>query len=277
MQTVKFLMLAAIAAVAARADFSYTTVTKTAMGEHTSKHYIKGQKMITDNGDTVTVMDLDAQTMTIINRTAKTYSVKPFSELFKQSSATATTASADFKKTGQHKNINGFDAEEVVVTMAVENTQSKQPAAKVQMQMEMHLWIAADVPGIEEEGRFFQRNADRMPWAAMTQGSAAMADMQRKLAAMHGIPVLQTMKMQNGNPQQQAQMDQNMAQMRAKMEEMKKQGGQQAAMADQILARMGAASSGSAFDSTSESTGFSTTPVPDSVFAIPADYRNVGK
>jgi hypothetical protein len=54
---------------------------------------------------------------------------------------------------------------------------------------------------------------------------------------------------------------------------MKKQGGPQAAMADQMLARMGGGSS----DITNESSGFSASPVPDSVFAIPADYQKVDK
>ena len=51
MKTIRLLMLSVIAALAAHADFSYTTVCKTPAGERTSKHYIKGQKMITDDGD----------------------------------------------------------------------------------------------------------------------------------------------------------------------------------------------------------------------------------
>jgi hypothetical protein len=75
--------------------------------------------------------------------------------------------------------------------------------------------------------------------------------------------------MGSANPQQQAQMDQA----RARIEEMKKQGGPQAAMADQMLARMGGGSS----DITNESSGFSANPVPDSASAIPADYQRVDK
>ena len=44
-------------------------------------------------------------------------------------------------------------------------------------------------------------------------------------------------------------------------------------MADQMLARMGGGSS----DITNESSGFSASPVPDSAFAIPADYQKVDK
>jgi hypothetical protein len=272
MKTIRFLMLTAIAALAAHADFSYNTVSKTPAGERTSKHYIKGQKMITDDGDRMTIMDLDAQTMTTINKTQKTYSVRPFSELYNKSATAGMSVNADIKKTGQHKNINGFDAEEMVMTMVVDSTQAQRPGAKgqpAQMQMEMHIWFAPDVPGINEAHAFYEKNADRMPWAAMAGGNASMAEIQHKMATMHGIPVLTVMKMGSANPQQQAQMDQA----RARIEEMKKQGGPQAAMADQMLARMGGGSS----DITSESSGFSASPVPDSVFAIPADYQKVDK
>jgi hypothetical protein len=73
------------------------------------------------------------------------------------------------------------------------------------------------------------------------------------------------------SPQQQAQM----AQMRAQMEAMQKQGGPQSAGAAQALARMNAMSSGGGggSDMRMESSGFSGAPVPDSVFAIPAGYQ----
>jgi hypothetical protein len=270
MKTTRLFLLTGIIAAAAHADFSYTTVTKSPGGETTSKHYIKGQKSITDNGSTVIVMDFDAQTMTTVNKPQKTYSVKSFSDLAGKSAAAGVSMNADIKKTGQHKNINGFDAEELVVTMAVDSKQAQRPGATGQpMQVEMHMWLASDVPGIEELHAFYQKNADRMPWAALSQGNGSMAEIQHKLATMHGIPVLTVMKMGSANPQQQAQMDQA----RARMEEMKKQGGPQAAMAEQMLARMG----GSSSDITSESSGFSAAPVADSVCAVPADYQKVDK
>ena len=85
--------------------------------------------------------------------------------------------SADIKKTGQHKTINGFDAEEMVVTMVVDNTQAQRPGAKgqpAQMQMEMHIWFASDVPGIDTAHAFYEKNADRMPWAAMAGGNTSI-------------------------------------------------------------------------------------------------------
>jgi hypothetical protein len=271
LKTLRFLMLTVVIAVAAHADFSYITVSKTAAGERTSKHYVKGQKLITEDGDRVTVMDLDAQTMTTINKAQKTYSVRPFSEFLNPSATAGMNVNADIKKTGQRKNINGFDAEEMLVTMQMDSPQAKQP---MKMQMEMHFWVASDVPGIEEMRAFYEKNADRLPWAALAQGNASLGEIQRKMAAMHGVPVLTTMKMKSA--QQTPEMEQKMAAMRTQMEAMKAQGGAQAAMADKVLAQMGGASS-STFDATNESSGFSARPVPDSVFAIPAGYQQIAK
>jgi len=102
----------------------------------------------------------------------------------------------------------------------------------------------------------------------MSGGMSGMAEIQRKLAALRGIPVMSIVKMGGANPQRQAQMEQA----RAQVEAMKKQGGAQAALADKMLAQMGGPS-----EITNESSGFSTLPVSDSVFAIPPDYRKVDK
>jgi len=148
------------------------------------------------------------------------------------------------------------------------------------MVMETAMWLSPDVPGAAEMRAFYQKNMERFPWTAMTAGTSpsmqkAMADMQKQIARRGGIPLLQVIKMKSGgNEAQQAQMQQGMAQARAQMEAMRKQGGKQAEMAEQALARMGAmgGGGGSLFEVTMESSGFSTASVPDSVFAIPAGY-----
>jgi hypothetical protein len=267
MRALGFLMLTVLAALTARADFSYSTVSKTPAGERIIKHYFKGQKIIEDSGASVTVRDLDSQTQTTIDKTTKTYSVKPFSEIVSKSTVAGLSVQTDARKTGQRKNINGFDTEETVVTMAVESGQSKQPGAKVQSQMEFDVWMASDVPGIEEMLAFYRKNADRMPWVAMAAGNPGIAEVQRMMATAHGIPLLTTVRMKTAGANEQ------IAQGRARLEEMKKQGGPQAAMAEKLLAQLG----GSEPIATNESTGFSASPVPDSVFAIPAGYQKVDK
>jgi hypothetical protein len=268
------LMLAA--SFVARADFSYTTTQKNPGGESTSKHYLKGQKMMT-------VMDFAAQTITTINNTNKTYRVRKFSDL--GSTTMQGDVQVDVKSSGQKKTINGFNASEVVMTMQMDNPGTPD-APKIQM--EMHLWISPDVPGAQEQHAFYQKNLGKFPWSAMAQGAnpsmqKAMAELQRKMADMNGIAVLQTVKMGGGGGGGAGVSDSHadqMAQARARLEEMQKQGGPQAQAAAQALARMGAApggGGGSGFEINMESSNFSTASIPDSIFAIPAGYQQSEK
>src|SRR5450755_243601 len=81
-----------VAASSAFADFSYITTLKpsgnapsgnapSADGGQTIRRYYKGQKMLNDTGSAATILDFDAQTVTTINKSQKTYSVRPFGDL----------------------------------------------------------------------------------------------------------------------------------------------------------------------------------------------------
>jgi hypothetical protein len=282
----KLFALALAAATAAHADFSYTTTTKGPV-EQTSKHYLKGDKMMTDNGNTAMIIDFAAQTVTHIDKANKTYTVSKVSDVASGPAQDAKVEmSGDFKETGQRKTINGFNASQATLNMQVEMAQGPQPGMK--MQMEMELWLSPDVPGYSEMEAFYKRNMSRFPWAAMAQGSnasmrATMAELQKKMAGMHGAPVLEIIHSKMGGagapsmtPQQQAQMEKAKAQIEA----MQKQGGPQAAAAAQMLARMNAMSGGSGgggMEITIEASGFSAAPIPDSVFAAPDGYKSAAK
>jgi len=289
MKTVTVLVLTLVAVCTARADFSYTTTRKSSQGPisgappQTTKHYLKGQKMKMDNGDTATIMDFDAQTITTINNTRKTYSVTQFNELSKALDKAGVDTEVDVTDTGQHKSINGFEASEIIMTVAMDGPQAGSPGMKVAM--EMDTWVSSAVPGAQQYQAFYHKNADRFPWVALGGGGnssaqKAMADMQKKIASTGAVPVLQVVKMKtSGNEAQTAKAQASLAQTRARLDEMKKRGGQQAAMADQLLARMSATPAagglGLMFETTVESSDFSTTSIPDSVFAIPVGYQMV--
>jgi hypothetical protein len=281
----KLLLLAFAAGTAAHADFSYTTTRKGASipgaaADQASKHYLKAQKMMTDTGDKATIIDFEAQTITTIDRAKQTYAVLKFSDLNTAAGQdTNVNVSMDVKETGQHKTINGFNASEAVMTMQMDTPQTQQAGMK--MQMEIHNWLSPDVPGYSELEAFYKRNMSRFPWTAMAEGSnpslrAAMMEMQKKMAAMHGVTVLQVVRMGGGAPAMSPQQQVQMEKARAQMEAMQKQGGPQAAAMAQALARMGGAPGGG-MEITSESTGFSTEAIPDSVFAIPAGFQQAVK
>jgi hypothetical protein len=294
MKTAYLTILALACSLTARADFSYTQTRKSASGmagaaasaagNQTSKHYMKGQKMKTDSGSTALIMDFEAQTITTINNDQKTYTVTKFADTAEVLKKAGADVSVDVKETGQRKTVNGFNASQVMMTMSMEGMQGAPPGTKMVMEMEM--WISSDVPGAQESRAFFQKNGGRIPWASMGAGAnpqmqKSMAEMQKKVAALGGVPVMQIVRMKMGGAGGDAQMQQMqgaMAQAMARMEEMKKQGGEQAKMAEQMMARMGGArgaggGGGSLFEVTMESSGFSTASIPDSVFAIPDGYQ----
>ncbi len=300
MKTFTLLALAALSAASALADLSYTTTEKTTGGtlavfasaadNRTTKYFLKGQKMKVDKGDNTLILDFDAQTITTINHTAKTVSVKGLDD--GSAAGTGPDVKIDVKETGQKKTINGFSASEIVITVEMDQP-GRGGGSFMKTQMEMDLWISPDPPGAGELRSFYMANASRFPYAAIFGGDAKWAEMQKKLAAMNGVQVEMVARTKSAvgaasaggaagvPPMSDAQMAQ-FAQVRAQMEQMAKNGVPVAVMVQQQRMAGGAPAaansntpSGVLLESTSDSTGFSTSSIPDSVFRIPADYKRI--
>lgn len=280
MKAAYVMTLAIATSLTALADFSYTSTTKSGgpgMGNQSTKTYLKGQKLKTDVGGTAFIMDFGAETFTSIDNTSKTYTVTKFSELGQTMKDSGAELKVDVRETGQKKDINGFASREVIMTMDVTMDAPGRGAQK--MSMEMQMWISSAVPGAAELRAFYQRNAAKFPYSAMAGGGAnqgmakAMADLQKKMISMDGVPVLQIMKMKM---QMDPQMAKAMADAQKQLEQMKKANPEQAKMMEQAMGgRMGGG--GSLFEVTTESTGFSSASIPDSLFAIPAGYTQKPK
>jgi hypothetical protein len=274
------------ATATAYADFSYTVAQKNQGGPAAIaavppiKYMYKGQKMMTDRGTAATIVDFDAQTITTLNKTERTYSVTRFSDLGHPTKQVDIDAKVDVKETGQKKTINGFTASQTVMTMEVDNPQTRQAGMK--MQIEMEFWRSSDVPGAQEVKAFYQRNSASFPWYTLVGSGAggmqkAMADAARKMAGSGGVTLLQTVRAKSAGPGGDAQAAQ-MQKARAQMEAMIQQGGPAGDAARQALARMGGmGAAGSLFEMTMESSDFSTSSVPDSAFAIPAGFQKVDR
>ena len=289
MKTANVLILTLAVGLVGHADFSYNTAPKDAGGKQAAsgqsqKYYFKGSKMRVDNGDTATIVDFDAKMFTTINNGAKTYSVTPFSSVTAAEQQAGAGIKIDAKDTGEHRVINGYNASQLLLTATLEGGQTGR-AGMPAMQLEAEIWISNDVPGVQELRSFYQRNASSLPWAAISGSEnpnlrAAMIEVEKKLTSMGGVPVLRVTRVKAaGNDAQAAQMQQQMSQARARLEAMSKQGGPQAAAAQQALARMGAmgGGSGSLFESTVESKDFSTSSIPDSMFSVPAGYQKTDR
>jgi hypothetical protein len=290
-----FALLALVAALPAQADFSYKVTRKSGgamasvVGNQptVSTYYYKGQKMKIDDGTRSTIVDFGARTITSIDASAKTVTVKSFDNA--GAAQDNVDVKIDVKETGTKKAVNGFNASEAVMTMDVDSPQSRMGP----MQMEMDMWLSGEVPGAEQLRAFHEKNAANFPWAAMQGGGnpqmqAAIAQAQRKMAAMKGVPVQQVIRVKApGNAgmnapgisaSDSARMQGGMEQARARLEAMKAMGGQQAAIAEQMLAKLGggpgAGRPASALvEITMDSSEFSDAAIPDSVFAIPGDYQ----
>ena len=301
MKTAVVLALALSLSAAARADFSYTTTRKTTGGAMagmaggaagSSKVYVKGQRMKIEDGNIAILVDFDAQTITTLNNAKKTISVRGFGD--SAPAGAGAEVKVDAKETGQRKTVNGFDARELLLTMEADMAQGRGMGGPMggKMQVEVDMWISSDVPGSQELRSFYVKNASRFPWSAMAAGGnpslqAAMAEVQKKMAAMDGVQVQQIVRIKPapGGPAmpaapqmtgaQAAQMDQA----RARLEAMRAQGGPQAAFAEQALTGAGAGAGNSSvlIEITADSSDFSTAVVPASVFAIPDGYTKVAE
>jgi hypothetical protein len=282
------LFLTLFGGLTAQADFSYDMTMKSSSGmaaaapgsNRVTKTYLKGQKMKRDSGSTAMILDFDAQTITNIDNNQKNYSVTKFSDIGAAAGQSGLEVKVDVKETGQRKTVNGFNASEIVLSMDVDNVAGRQAGMK--MHMEMDIWISPDVPGGQELRSFYQRNAGRFPWSALAADGGrgnqsmrnAMAEVQRKMADLKGVPVLQVIKMGGaGNDAQIAQMQKATEQARAQLEEMKRQGKLPPQMEETLKRMTGGSQGGSLFETTMESSDFSANPIPDSVFAIPAGYQ----
>jgi len=268
------LLLAGTLAVAARADFSYiTTIKSGGPGAGTvTKHKIKGNKMRLDTAGNTTLFDLDSQTMSTLNHGAKTYTVKRLSDLGSPTAKVGTELKADIRETGQKKQISAIPCRQVLMTMSM-------GPANGNMTIESEMWVSADVPGGTEMQAIGVRMSEKgvFTGGGDPQSRKMMADLQRQMAKVNGIPVLQATRMKAGDDAMAKQLKQQMAAMRAQMEALKKAGGKQAEMADKVLATMGGGGGKYLMEITSVSSAFAAATLAASEFVVPAGYKKADR
>jgi len=180
---------------------------------------VKGNQMVHGSKDHATVIDLDSETITEINFQKKQYSVMTFAEMTQameramqqgkdkpaadgKPNDVKTDLKVDIKSTGQTKQINGYDAKEMLVTMQMDATDEK-TGNKGGMQILSSMWVAPKVAGYDEIREFHMRMAKKLAWTpgassmmgARPDMARAMANVYKEGAKLDGIPLLQVMKM----------------------------------------------------------------------------------
>ena len=231
---VAFAGIMTLAASTAFADFTYQETTKITggalisamkvagvfskqarqMGEPMqSTVAVKGDRLVHRSKIHASVIDLASQTITSIDLEKKTYSVMTFEEMkqaLEQMAQKMQQKKADqpdlkykvsVDKTGKTKQINGFEAKEMILKMEMEGT-DKKSGQSGSMVVTADTWIAPSVPGYAEVREFYKKMAEKIHWtpsggmfATRPDVAEGMAEVYKESAKLDGMPVFQTMTM----------------------------------------------------------------------------------
>ncbi|MEQ1886018.1 MAG: hypothetical protein ABL967_13220 [Bryobacteraceae bacterium] len=219
-----------------RADFTYTETTQMTGGSMAammrslgplagkarepivSTHIVKGNRQATVTRNTISVMDLDKETITNIDTDKKQFSVMTFAEMKKQmeealakmqgrqKNDVKTSFKIAAKATGNTKTVQGLNAKEMQLTVTTEFADAKSGQSGA-MDMVTNSWMAP-VPGYEELREFNTKMALKLgatfgsgmqQIAQMNPGQGnmtqAMEELAKEMQKLDGIPVESLVKM----------------------------------------------------------------------------------
>ena len=129
------------------------------------------------------------------------------------------TYKVDVQRTGKKDKVNGFDAENVIVTITATSKDASTGESGGSYTMKMDLWLSAQVPGQAEVAAFYRRYAEKMGFDPQVQNQFAglarqygdaMKQAAAKLKDLKGYPVRSTVTVSFGaeaTPEQQAQIE----------------------------------------------------------------------
>ena len=222
----------------ASADFSYVRTTKTSASPtiQTTKQFLKGQKLRMEHGDVASIVDFTSRTITTIDNKRKVYTVHKLPD----GQGAAKTAASLSRVAPQIHDVRESGRKKKIgayhakeVVLTMDAGTS--PITGNQMQLEAEVWLASDVPGMREL-QAFQREGNAMSPAPAAGGASAGLE-----------------KMIAGLQQKTAGMD---------------------GLPVLEVVKLRSSKDGPAMiEITLETGGFSTAPLPDSLFAVPAGYR----
>ena len=273
---------------------------------------VKGDRMVHRSAMHATIVDLASETITTIDLEKKTYYVMTFDQMkqmleqmqknMQQQRPNGDQTEMKFKvsadSTGQAKQVNGFDAKELILKMEMEGTDQKSGQTG-SMVVTADTWIAPSVPGYSEVRDFHRRMAEKLHWTPngnmfMNRPDVAegMAELYKESAKLDGIPVFQTTTMgaagtapaDGSNPQpaaQQAPADKpsvggalgGALGSRFGLGRRKSQDSQAQAAAP--ASSSGGSASGALLVMTTEMTDFSANAVDASQFEVPAGFQKI--
>ena len=184
---------------------------------------LHGNRMARSNPHSTEIIDLDQQTITIIDHDKHNYSVMTFQQMQQaianamakakqQSSASSNqqpaigSAQMNFDahvtSSGATRTINGLQAKEALLRITMIASANDGSNVKAGMAATSEMWLVPETPGMEELRAFSQRMAQELSvdttasqmsglLAAQPGGAEALADLKKETSKMQGFPVLQ--------------------------------------------------------------------------------------
>jgi hypothetical protein len=213
------------------------------------------------------------------------------------------------KDTGNTKEIDGYQTKEMVLRMEMQATDQKS-GQQGSMVISSDIWLAPSVAGYQEVRAFYTRMGEKLAFnpgggmfASSPEASKNMGELYKEIGKLDGIPVLQTISMgvpgqpgsgdasaQPGGGGQQQQQQQQQPAARPSLggalggalggkfglgKKKQQQDDQSSTAQPSQQQQQGNGNPGSLMEATTEMSGFSSEPVDESAFAVPAGFKKV--
>jgi hypothetical protein len=256
---------------------------------------------------TVTTIDMQRKTYTVMTFEEYRRMMEQMAQKMHQSQDQG--GKMEFKvsatEPGNTKEIAGYQTKEMVLRMEMQATDQKS-GQQGSMVISSDIWLAPSVAGYQEVRAFYTRMGEKLAFnpgggmfASSPEASKNMGELYKEIGKLDGIPVLQTISMggmgqpgsgdasaQPGSGGQQQQQQQPAARpslggalggaLGGKFGlGRKKQQDDQASTGQQSQQQQGGGNPGSLMEATTEMSGFSSDPVDESNFAVPAGFKRV--
>jgi hypothetical protein len=119
------------------------------------------------------------------------------------------TFTVDVKRTGTRETVNGFPAEQAIITCVGKPKHPEKGAENTEIRMVMDLWLTKSAPGAQEQAEFARRFAEKLGLDLQLPGVSAMArqmygngmkELAAKMKGLGGVTVRSTFTIE-GSPE----------------------------------------------------------------------------
>lgn len=222
--------------------------------DQTWKVYLKGNKLARIGGDSSTLIDLDAGTMTTIDNEHRSYTVMSFDDMNRQmqemqQKMNKRGGGADVKfnvkvdPTGKTSEIDGKTAKEYILTLTAQGQEG------AGMSVRSDMWAVPSEAGADELRDFHKRLSEKLNYAVggalnpmMGNASQGLSELSKETTKLEGYPVVQDTAVSG--------------------------------VQSPMMGRNGSSDSNAPFITMkTQSSNFSAGSIDEAVFHIPSDYK----